>query len=42
MKELITLLKKIDTDFYKGAYTVGERHNLIEKIDEVLRKQKFI
>tara|TARA_R110000851_G_scaffold267199_1_gene419645 strand:+ start:654 stop:782 length:129 start_codon:yes stop_codon:yes gene_type:complete len=42
MKDLIALLQQIDTDFYKGVYTVGERHHLIEKIDEVLRKQKFI
>tara|TARA_R110000851_G_scaffold170507_1_gene316821 strand:- start:55 stop:183 length:129 start_codon:yes stop_codon:yes gene_type:complete len=42
MKELITLLKEIDTDFYKGVYTVGEHYELIRTIREVLSKQKFI
>ena len=42
MKELIQLLQQIDTDFYKGFYTTGERYDLIKGINEVLTNQKFI
>jgi hypothetical protein len=42
MKDLIQLLEQIDTDFYKGIYTAGERYDLIKSINEVLTKQKFI
>ena len=42
MKELIELLEQIDTDYYKGFYTVGERYDLIKGINEVLTNQKFI
>ena len=42
MKDLITLLQQIDTDFYKGIYTVGERYDLIKGINEVLTNKKFI
>tara|TARA_R110000796_G_scaffold53770_1_gene126091 strand:+ start:23 stop:151 length:129 start_codon:yes stop_codon:yes gene_type:complete len=42
MKDLIALLQEIDTDFYKGIYTAGERYDLIKGINEVLTKQKFI
>ena len=42
MKELIELLQQIDTDFYKGVYTTGERYDLIKGINKVLTKQKFI
>jgi hypothetical protein len=42
IKDLIQLLEQIDTDFYKGVYTVGERYDLIKSINEVLTKQRFI
>ena len=42
MKELIETLKKIDNDFYKGIYTVGERYDLIKEINQVLTNKKFI
>ena len=42
MKDLIELLEEIDTDFYKGVYTVGERHDLIIGIEKVLKDKKFI
>tara|TARA_R110001632_G_scaffold72018_3_gene166789 strand:- start:942 stop:1070 length:129 start_codon:yes stop_codon:yes gene_type:complete len=42
MKELIETLEQIDTDFYKGVYTVGERFDLIKGIIKVLKTQKFI
>ena len=42
MKELIELLKKIDTDFYKGYYTTGERYELIKSINDILIKQNLV
>lgn len=42
MKELIELLEQIDTDYYKGIYTVGERFDLIRGIEEVLITKQFI
>jgi len=42
MKDLIELLTAIDNDFYHGIYTVGERHDLIKGINEVLSNKNFI
>tara|TARA_R110002111_G_C5884922_1_gene362709 strand:- start:559 stop:690 length:132 start_codon:yes stop_codon:yes gene_type:complete len=42
MKELLEVLTEIDNDFYQGVYTVGERHDLIKEINQVLRKKHFI
>ena len=42
MKELIETLRKIDTDFYNGGITFGQKYDLINAIEEVLRNQEFI
>jgi len=42
MKELIETLEQIDIDFYKGIYTIGERYDLIEGINNLLKNKKFI
>ena len=42
MKELIETLEQIDSDFYKGVYTFGERYDLIKGINEVLENKQFI
>ena len=42
MKELIETLEKIDLDFYKGYYTIGERHDLIKEVNAVLKNKFFI
>ena len=42
MKELIETLKQIDSDFYKGIYTVGERYDLVKELNEVLKRKHFI
>ena len=42
MKELIEILQKIDTDFYNGGITFGQKYDLINDIEEVLRNQEFI
>ena len=42
MKNLIELLQEIDTDFYKGVYTVGEYSDLVRDINKMLKNKKFI
>lgn len=42
MKELIETLEQIESDFYKGHYTVGEHYDLINGINEVLKAKYFI
>jgi|TARA_R110002153_G_scaffold3966_1_gene18981 hypothetical protein len=42
MKELIETLQKIDTDFYNGGITFGQKYDLINAIEKVLKEQKFI
>ena len=42
MKELIEILQKIDTDFYNGGITFGQKYDLVNAIEEVLRNQEFI
>ena len=42
MEELIKTLQQINQDFYEGRYLVGERHDLIKGINEVLTNKKFI
>jgi len=42
MKELINTLQEIDNDFYKGIYTAGERYDLIEGINKLLKNKQFI
>lgn len=42
MEDLITLLKEVDNEYYKGGHTLGERCDLIKEIYEILTKQKFI
>ena len=42
MKELINTLQEIDNDFYKGIYTAGERYDLIEGINQLLKNKQFI
>ena len=42
MKELIETLQQIDTDFYKGIYTAGERYDLIKGINDILTKKRFV
>jgi len=42
MKEIIEKLKKIDTDFYNGGITFGQKYDLINAIEKVLKEQKFI
>jgi hypothetical protein len=41
MKELINTLQEIDNDFYKGIYTAGERYDLIEGINQLLKNKQF-
>lgn len=41
MKELIATLEEIHNDFYKGIYTVGEFHDLVQEINNVLNKKQF-
>ena len=36
MKELIETLQKIDTDFYNGGITFGQKYDLVNAIEEVL------
>jgi hypothetical protein len=36
MEQLIKTLKQIDTDFYRGCYTMGERYDLIKSINDVI------
>ena len=42
MKELIETLKQIDSDFYKGVYTIGEMHDLVKELSEALKIKYFI
>ena len=42
MKEIIETLQKIDTDFYNGGITFGQKYDLVNSIEEVLRNQEFI
>ncbi len=35
MKELIEILQKIDTDFYNGGITFGQKYDLVNAIEEV-------
>ena len=42
MKELIETLKKIDKDFYRGAYTVGEFYDVKKALNQVLTDKDFI
>ena len=42
MKEIIETLQKIDTDFYNGGITFGQKYDLINAIKEVLKNQKLI
>ena len=42
MKEIIEVLEAIETDFYNGVYTFGEKHDLIKGINDVLKSKHFI
>lgn len=42
MREIIEILEKIDTDFYNGGITFGQKYDLINSIKKVLKEQKLV
>ena len=42
MRQIIEILEIIDTDFYNGGITFGQKYDLINAIEEVLKDQEFI
>ena len=41
MKELIKTLKQIDNDFYNGIYTIGEMYDLVNELNEVIKRKQL-
>ncbi len=42
MRQIIETLENIDTDFYNVGITFGQKYELVNAIEKVLKDQEFI